>query len=407
MSKRFLMTFVVCAILAASAGAADWPQWRGLQRDGLSPEKGLLVPWPAAGPKMLWKTQGLGEGYSSFAVADGRLYTQGQRGSQAYLIALDVGSGNKVWETAVGAAFHESRGNGPRGTPTVDGDRIYAVAGDGSILCADLKTGKRVWGFNAVREFGGRVPNWGISESPLIDGSRVIVTPGGSGAAVVALDKKTGAVVWKSGLSDSAAYSSPVLATIDGVRQIIVFTANGVAGIQADNGAPLWRYDRVANRVANIATPIVRENYVFVSSDYGTGCALLKISRVGGSWRASEEYFNKEMRNHYSTSVLVGDTLYGFSSAVLTAMNFRTGQVAWKDRSVGKGQITYADGHLYLLSEDGVVGLAEANPAAYREKSRFTISRGQYPTWTPPVISNGRMYLREQDNLYCYEVKGK
>ncbi len=390
--------------LVMSASAADWPQWRGLERNGISPETGLLDAWPNGGPPQIWKTQGLGQGYAAFAIAQGRLFTQGQRGDHQFVLALDAATGKKLWETPTGPAFPQDRGEGPRGTPTFDGDRLFAMAGEGTLVSLDARTGGMLWKMNVAEKFGGRVPHWGYSESPLVDGSNLIVTPGGPGAAIVALDKKTGNLVWKS-QSDPAAYSSPIAAEVGGIRQIIVFTSEGVVGLRLNNGALLWRYNRVANRTANIATPIFQNGFVFVSSAYGTGCALLKLTAEGGTVKATEVYFSREMQNHYSTSVVVGDSAYGFSNAILTAMNLETGRVAWRDRSVGKGSVTYADGKLYLLGEDGVVGLAEATSVGYREKSRFEIPRGAFPTWTPPVISGGRLYLREQDNLYCFDIR--
>src|SRR5258707_151685 len=202
---------------------------------------------------------------------------------------------------------------------------------------------------NLMERFGGRVPTWGISESPLVDGDRVIVTPGGSGASVVALEKTKGGVLWKS-QSDPAGYSSPVSFDTGGSRKLVVFTAHGAMGLDLKNGEFQWRYDKVSNRTANIATPIVHDGYVFLSSDYGTGCALLKLTPGGRTVSASEVYFNREMRNHYSTSVLIGDYVYGFSSGILTAMKYLTGEVAWRNRSVGKGSVTYAEGLLYALS---------------------------------------------------------
>jgi outer membrane protein assembly factor BamB len=382
----------------------DWPQWRGPNRDGISTETGLLDTWPAGGPHLVWKTTGLGEGYSSFAVVGDHLYTQGQEGDKEFVLALDAKTGKQLWKTMSGTSFNEQRGHGPRGTPTVEGDRLWALAADGTLLCLESATGKRVWGMNVVDKFGGRVPHWGISESPLLAGNSVIVTPGGSGASVVALDKTKGDLIWKS-QSDPAAYSSPLAVDAGGKRTVVVFTARGVMGLDLKSGEFQWRYDKVANRTANIATPIVHGNYVFLSSDYGTGCALLKIEPGPSGVTASEVYFNRDMRNHYSTSVLVGDYVYGFSSGILTAMKLLTGEVAWRNRSVGKGSVAYAEGKLYAMSEDGVVGLIEATPESYKEKSRFEINRGSYPTWTPPVIANRKLYLREQDNLYCYDIK--
>jgi outer membrane protein assembly factor BamB len=237
-----------------------------------------------------------------------------------------------------------------------------------------------------------------------VEGDRVIVTPGGPGASVVALQKAEGALLWKS-QSDPAGYSSPMPYDAAGSRKVVVFTAHGAIALDLKNGELQWRYNKVSNRTANIATPIVHDGYVFLSSDYGTGCALLKLAPVAGRLDATEIYFNRDMRNHYSSSVLIGDYLYGFSSGILTAMKFLSGEVAWRDRSVGKGSVTYAEGRLYALSEDGVVGLIDATPQGYKEKSRFEIRKGSYPTWTPPVIANGRLYLREQDNLYCYNIK--
>ena len=386
-----------------SAYAADWPQWRGPNRDGISKETGLLDSWPAGGPHLFWKTQGLGEGHSSFAVVGDRLYTQGQQGNQEFVIAFDTRTGKQLWKTPSGRAYHESRGHGPRGTPTIDGNRLYALAADGTLVCLDTATGERIWGMNIVERFGGHVPTWGISESPLLDGDRVIVTPGGPGASVVALDKIKGNLLWKS-QSDPAGYSSPISFDASGSRKVVVFTARGAMGLDLTNGDLQWRYDKVANRTANIATPIVHDGFVFLSSDYGTGCALLKLTQGGRVGGASEIYFNRDMRNHYSTSVLIGDTVYGFSSGILTAMKFLTGEVAWRNRSVGKGSVTYAEGRLYALSEEGVMGLIDATPEGYTERSRFEIHRGSFPTWTPPVIANGKLYLREQDNLYCYDI---
>jgi len=388
----------------AQAFAADWPQWRGPHRDGISPETGLLESWPAGGPRLVWKTQGLGEGYSSFAVAGDRLYTQGQQGNQEFVLAFDTNTGKQLWKVPNGRAYHESRGNGPRGTPTTDGDRLYALAADGTLACLRAATGERIWGVSLIDKFGGHVPTWGISESPLIDGDRVIVTPGGPGASVVALEKLKGDLLWKS-QSDPAGYSSPIAFDAGGSRKVVVFTAHGAIALDMKNGDFQWRYDKVANRTANIATPIVHDGYVFLSSDYGTGCALLKLTASTKAVNASEVYFNRDMRNHYTTSVLVGDHLYGFSSGILTAMKFLTGEVAWRDRSVGKGNVIYAEGNLYAFGEDGVVGLIRAAPQSYQEKSRFEIRKGSYPTWTPPVIANGKLFLRDQDNLYCYDIK--
>ena len=400
LSKPAAAVFVVLA--SAGVFAADWPQWRGPNRDGLSAETGLLASWPAGGPRVLWRAAGLGEGYSSMSVAGGRVYTQGQNGTQEFVIAFDVKTGARAWMTPTGRTFRESRGNGPRGTPTIDGDRLYAMAADGTLVCLEAATGKTLWSQNVVQKYGGSIIPWGMSESPLVDGARLIVAPGGRGASVVALSKADGALVWKAG-SDQAGYASAVVADIGGVRQIITLTGEAALGVRADNGQVLWRYTKVANNTANIATPIVSDGFAFFSTSYDTGAALLKIEPRG----ASEVYFTRRMKNHYSTSVLVGDVLYGFDDSILTAMRFKTGDVLWRNRSVGKGSVIYADKHLYVLSEDGAVALVEARPDEYREVSRFDIPSGRYPTWSPPVIADGRLYIREQDRLMAFDIQSR
>lgn len=397
MRKLLVGFFLLFA--AAVPRAADWPQWRGPNRDGHSAETGLLATWPAGGPPVVWKATGLGEGYSSMSVAGGRIYTQGQRGSQEFILALDVKTGGRVWQTLTGHSFSESRGNGPRGTPTIDGDRLYAMAADGALFCLDAATGKPIWSQNIVQKYGGSIIPWGMSESPLVDGNRLIVMPGGRGASLVALNKMDGALLWKTG-NDIAGYSSAIIADVGGLRQIVALTGEAAIGVRAENGQMLWRYARVSNSTANIATPIVQNGQVFVSTNYDTGAALLRIDSRG----ATEVYFTRSMQNHYSTSVLVGDVLYGFSDSILVAMQFKSGEVLWRNRSVGKGSVIYADKHLYVLSEDGRVALVEARPDQYREVSRFEIPSGRYPTWAPPVIADGRLYIREQDNLLAFNI---
>jgi len=388
--------------LGLPALAADWPQWRGPHRDGISSETELLTAWPSGGPKVLWKISGLGVGYSSFSIVNGRMYTQGQRGNQEFVLALDVKTGNKLWETPTSRDFENDRGSGPRGTPTFDDGKLYAMTGEGTVVCLDAATGKIVWQIDSTKKFGGSVPHWGYSESPLIDGDRVIVMPGGRGASLVSLDKRTGEVQWKTG-DDHAGYSSAILADVNGSRQVIVLSGESAFGVQESTGELLWRYGKIANNVANIATPIYQDGEVFLSSAYDTGCALLKLNPKG----MQEVYFNRVMMNHYSSSVLVDGTLYGYSNALLTAMDFKTGKQLWRNRSVGKGSVTYADKHLYALGEDGMVGLIEASPAAYKEVSRFEYQKGSLPSWSPLIISDGRMYLRDQDNLTSYDIKGK
>jgi outer membrane protein assembly factor BamB len=407
------LTFVlVLSASRATLQTTDWIQWRGPNRDGKSAETGLLKTWPAQGPPLAWRTAGAGIGYSSFAASGGRIYTLGGRpssptgsgaaSSREFVIAFAADSGKRVWETSIGALFSNDRGDGPRGTPTIDGDRLYALGGSGDLVCLDVKSGKPVWSKNLLRDFGGSNIYWGLSESPLIVNDRVLVQAGGRNAAIVALDKMTGAALWTRH-GDEPGYSSAVLVQVGGTQQAVFFTAQRALGVSVRDGRELWSYDRVANGTANIATPVVAGTRVFLSSDYGTGAALLELSPSG----AREVYFTRDMRNHHSTSVLVGDHLYGFSGSILTAMKLDDGTVAWRDRSVGKGSLIYGDQRLYLYSENGVVGLAEPTPAGYREQGRFRIQSGSLPTWSHPIITNGKLILRDQDNVYAYDVSSR
>jgi len=406
--KRFV---IVTAILSLSITASnrafdDWPQWRGPKRDGISGERGLLKDWPAGGPPLAWRATGAGTGYSSFSAANGRLYTLGARGSTEYLMAYDAASGKKLWEIPHGRRFSNDQGDGPRSTPTVDGDRLYTFGASGDLSVVEPATGKVVWKMNLLDKFGGSNIRWGLSESPLVLSDRILVSPGGRGAAIVALAKTDGSVIWKS-LGDEPGYSSAVFHEANGVREAIYFTGERALGIDVETGKLLWSYNQVANQTANIATPIVRGNYVFLSSAYGTGAALLELTPAANKVIARQVYFTRDMRNHHATSVLIGDYVYGFSDSILMAMKFDTGQIAWRDRSVGKGAVVFADDRLYLYSEQGVVALAEASPAGYREHGRFEVRGASVPTWSHPIVSNGKLFIRDQDNIYAYDVRGK
>jgi outer membrane protein assembly factor BamB len=386
------------------AQAADWHQWRGPNRDGISAESGLLQSWPSSGPPQLWQTTGAGEAYSSFSASNGRLFTLGARGTTEYLMAFDLDTGRKLWEQPNGQRFRNDRGDGPRSTPTIEGDRVYAFGGSGELAAFDAATGRRHWSVNVVRLHGGVVPYWGYSESPLIVGDRILLNVGGRGASIVAFDKSDGSVLWRSE-SDEAGYSSPMLLRTGSLSQVVFFTGRRALAVDPRDGRLLWSYPRVANRTANIATPVVRGTQVFVSSDYGTGAALLQVKAAGNVAGANEVYFTREMRNHHASSVLVGEHLYGFSGSILTAMRFATGDVAWRDRSVGKGSVIVADNRLYLYSENGVVGLAEASPQGYREHGRFRIPQGNLPTWSHPIVSGGRLIIRDQDTVWAFDVR--
>jgi outer membrane protein assembly factor BamB len=386
--------------------AADWPQWQGPDRSGLSNESGLLQQWPSSGPRQVWSIATLGAGYGSVAVVGDRIFVQASRSGESVVFALNRADGKGVWSKALGQAGDNDRGSGPRGTPTVDGDRMYVLTESGDLACLKAQDGTPIWQRNILRDFNARNIPWLISESPLVDGDHLIVTPGGRNATVVALDKMTGRSVWTSKeLSDAAGYASCIVADVQGVRTVMTLTAAAGVGVRASDGKLLWRYPRVANNTANVTTPIFQQNKVFYSSDYGTGGALLGLTPHGDEVSAEEIYFTREMQNHHGGVLLVNGYLYGFNNAILTCLEFATGKLAWRDRSVGKGSLTYADGNLYLLSEDNVAGLAEATPSGYREKGRFTIPDQGRPSWAHPVVSGGILYIRNQKTLSAYDVR--
>jgi outer membrane protein assembly factor BamB len=362
-----------------------------------------LKEWPTNGPRALWQTTGAGTGYSSFSASAGRLYTLGARNGVEYIMAFDAATGQRLWETANGQRFRNEMGDGPRSTPTIEGSLLYALGGSGELACLEAATGRKIWSVNLVQQFGGLTPYWGYSESPLIVGDRLVVNAGGRGASIVAIDKQTGATIWKSH-NDEAGYSSPMLLEAGGLPQVVFFTGQRALAVDPSDGRLLWSYPRASNGTANIATPIVQGRRVFFSSDYGTGAGLVDVSVSGRTASATEVYFTRDMRNHHASSVLVGTHVYGFSGSILTALSFDTGKPSWRDRSVGKGSLIHADERLYLLSEDGVVGLAAASPTAYREHGRFSIPVSGPPTWSHPIITQGKLILRDQDTVFAFDI---
>jgi outer membrane protein assembly factor BamB len=409
--KKFFAVLLLVLAQTTIGGVkvdSDWPQWKGPERTGLSKETGLLKSWPAPGPAVTWTISGLGEGFGSVAVKGDRVFVQGSRGGESVVFCLNRADGKTVWTRVLGQKGNDSRGNGPRATPTVDADRVYALSENGDLACLKFGDGAIVWKRNILADFGGRNPGWLISESPLVDGKNLIVTPGGNDASIVALDKMTGSTVWTSkGLSDPAGYSSCLVADVQGVRTILGFTSRAAVGVRASDGKPMWRYETVANRTANITTPVFHDNKVFYTSAYGTGCALLGLKAQGGEVKAEEIYFNREMQNHHGGVVLVNGYIYGFSNSILTCIEFATGKTMWNHRSVGKGALTYADGNLYLLGENNVVGLAAASPEGYKENGRFQIADQGWPSWAHPVVCGGKLYIRNQGTLTCYDVKAR
>jgi outer membrane protein assembly factor BamB len=386
----------------------DWPQWRGPDRTGISQETGLLKQWPPAGPATQWSAAGLGAGYGSMAVKGNQLFVQGMKGRDSVVTSLGRADGKVLWTRIVGPARENDRGSGPRSTPTVDGDRLFVLTENGDLAALRAQDGGVVWQRNILKDFSGQNISWLLSESPLVDGDKVIVTPGGRGAGMVALDKATGKTVWAAKeLSDEAGYSSAIVADVQGVRTVMTLTSSAGVGVRVSDGKLMWRNRSAANGTANAATPVFSNNTVFYTSSYGTGGALLSLTAQAGEVRAQEVYFTRDMQNHHGGVIVLGGTLYGFHNSIMAALDLASGKTLWRNRSVGKGAITYADGLFYILGEDHVMGLAEATPAGYRERGRFNISDQGWPSWAHPVVSGGRLYIRNQGTIAAYDIRAR
>jgi outer membrane protein assembly factor BamB len=393
--------------MIAAMVAADWPQFRGPHRDGISAETGLLRRWADGQPRQEWKVDGLGEGYGSMAVSGGRIYVQGALNGRSGVHCLEAATGKKIWFTPLGSKSNNDRGNGPRSTPTVEGERLWALTESGDLAMLEAGSGKIVWAKNIIgKDFKGQQPYWLMSESPLVEGDKLIVTPGAPGATLVALDKSTGKWLWSTKeLSDPPGYSSVIAFNVGSVRCLAALTARAGVGVRASDGKLMWSWDKPANRTANCAAPVFADNKVFYTSAYGTGGGAMQLTAKGDIVEASELYFTRDMMNHHGGVVHHDGYLYGFSNSILTCMKLADGQVAWRDRSVGKGCVTLADGMLFLLGESNVAGLAEASPAAYKELGRFTIPDQGRPSWAYPVVSGGKLFIRHQGLLMCFNVK--
>lgn len=417
--------FVLFAGPVGMAGeVSDWPQFRGPGRDGICAETGLLKEWPEGGPPLVWKLDGLGRGYSTLSIVGGKFFTMGDRSTPAgsesqCVLAYDLATRQELWATAIGPPH---RDGGPRCTPTVDGDRLYVIGTDGDLVCLRAATGKIVWRKHLGRDFGGQMMSgWRYSESPLVDGAKLVCTPGGPEATLVALDKLRGKLIWRCAVPplgpkgrDGAGYSSIVPADIEGVRQYITVLGRGAVGVEASTGRFLWGYNKIANNVANIPNAVVRENYVFVTTSYETGAALLRIHRQARRFVAEEVYFlgPKVFENHHGGVVLAGDYLYGGSGrnrGIPVCLEFLTGRVAWHKEPLGSGSaaVLYADEHLIFRYENGLVALIEANPNEFKVKGTFRTAVKNGPSWPHPVIHDGKLYLRDHNTLMCYDVRAR
>ncbi len=414
--SRLALTLAL-ARSAASGMAADWTSWRGPNRDGIAPEKGLQKVWDEKGPPLVWKADGFGKGYSSLSISKGIMVTMGEREGAAFVIGIDQSNGKELWATKIGKGE-------PNCTPTIDGELVYSLGRDGDLACCNIKTGELVWSKNYKKDFGGSMMSgWGYSESPLIDGDRLICTPGSNDAMIAALNKKTGDVIWTSKMPDlgsrgnpGAAYSSIVISNAGGVKQYVQLIGKGIISVAAKDGKYLWNYNRIANGTANIPTPIVKDNFVFCSTGYGTGAALLEIKKAGEEFKVEEKYFLNadQMQNHHGGMVLFGDYIYcghGHNNGFPLCIEMKTGKVVWggKQRGAGGGSaaVLLADGNLYFRYEDGKMGLVEATPAEYRLKGAFELASKNGKSWPHPVIVDGLMYIRDHNTLLCYDVRAK
>jgi outer membrane protein assembly factor BamB len=404
-------------VVPSPTQAVDWPQWRGPNRDGISQEKGLLKEWPKEGPKLLWKIAIAGSGYSTPAVVGERLYLLGNDGLEDESVrALSSKDGKQVWLTRlgkVGNPLQKPSFPAARSTPTVDGEFLYALGSDGDLACLEISTGKARWQKSLRSDFGGKPGQWAYSESPLIDGDALICTPGGSEATLVALNKKTGAVLWKCAQpeGDEAAYASAIVVESGGVKQYVQLLQKGLVGVDAKTGKPLWRYAKAVSRYgANIPTPVASDGLIYVGSA-GTGGGAVKLKAKEGGVEAEQVYFESKFPTSIGGAVKVGDYLYGTTAQALLCLEFATGTIKWEERALGAASLCYADGRLYLHGENGEVALVEASPESYREKGRFTPaeqpkrSQPMEKAWAFPVVANGKLFIRDHGSLWCYAIK--
>ncbi len=431
LASRLLCSAVALTFLTGSCLAADWPHWRGPGMDAKSSETGLNWNWGDDGPELVYNVEGFGRGYASVSIVDGTLYTTGntEEGGQA-VIAADAASGRIKWKTPVTEANPEHSYPGSRSTPTFDNGKLYIVASSGKIVCLDAKGGSIQWEKDFKKEWNGKMMSgWGYSESPLIDGDRVLCTPGGPDAMIVCLNKKDGSEIWRSAVQeftepelekregkDGAGYSSIVVSNGAGVKQYVQLIGRGVIGVRASDGKFLWGYNQVANEVANIPTPVTKDDYVFATSSYdGGGAVLLKLSKDGQGVKADPVYWlaKRTFNNHHGGVVLVDGYLYAGhnqNQGFPTCLDFDTGEIEWGAdglRGEGKGSaaIVYVDGHVIFRYQDGRVVAIEATPEEYRVKGQFMPVYQEDKSWAHPVVVDGKLYLREQDRLMCYKLK--
>jgi len=424
--RRLFQIFYSCSVVmlallfslgCAESRAADWPQWRGPERDGISKETGLLKEWPKEGPKLRWQVKGIGSGFSTPAVVGARLYLLANEGlDKEFVEALATRDGSRIWRTDLGKVGNPNQKPSfpaARSTPTVECDFLYALGSDGDLACVDRSTGKIRWQKNLRTEFDGKPGTWAYAESPLVDVDMIIFTPWGSTATLAALNKKTGAVIWKAPVpgGDEAAYASAIRVEVGGLKQYVQILQKGLVGVAADTGKFLWRYDKTVSRYgANIPTPVARDGKIYCAGA-GTGGGLIKLKVNSGAVEFEQVDFSPKLPAAIGGVVLWGDYLYGTGSEGMLCVDFSSGNVKWQERALGPASLCFADGRLYLHGENGEVGLVEATPEGYHEKGRFAPpeqperSQPMEKAWTYPVVANGSLYIRDHNLLWCYDIK--
>jgi outer membrane protein assembly factor BamB len=393
---------VLAGALVPLAGAADWPQFRGPRRDGVSAETRLVKQWPAAGPRVLWRVP-LGTGYSHLAVTGGRIYTLYTSGNDDMVASFEAATGKRLWATRLDARYVNDQGNGPRSTPTVDGGMVYALSAQGRLLAVDAASGRKVWDHDLVKEFDAHAPTWGMASSPLVEGNLVMVATGGSrGRAAMAFNKRDGKVAWGA-LDERPGYAAPIAFTAAGVRQVVFFTGSSLAAVAPADGRVLWRVPWETSYDVNAATPVfVAPDKVLVSSGYDTGATLFRLRAAEGRIVPEQVWKSRVLKNQFSSSLLAGDSLFGFDNGTFKCLDVRTGEEKWKQRGLGHGSLILADGHLLVLSESGKLVLADATPAGYVERGSFQALNGR--CWTAPSLADGVLYLRNQDTMMAIDI---
>ena len=399
-------------VLGAEPGdvlKGEWTQWRGPNRDGISSETGFLKSWSKEGPRIVWRAR-LGEGFSGISVSQGRGYTMYAQGNDEFVVCLETATGKILWQFRSDAKFPDYQGgHGPRSTPTIDDGRVFALSAHGKLYSLHEETGKVLWQRDLKKEYGSKTPQWGFATSPLVEGDLLLIEAGGhpftnpgDSQNIIAFDKKSGQVMWTSP-AGKPAYSSPIAATVGGIRQIIFFPAPGLVSVSPIDGRILWRYGWKTSYDVNAATPIfIPPDKIFLSSGYGRGAAVLQIKQARGRLKVEEVWKSRVMKNQFSSSVLSGNYLYGFDMTILKCIEADTGKERWKKRGFGKGSLILADDHLIILSDAGKLALVEASPSHYEEKASAKVLSGR--CWTVPTLAGGKLYLRSHKEIVCLDL---